>query len=112
MKRLILIAALLGGTAHAEFYSGNQLLNLMNGSNMEQMHALGYVVGIADVWTGVRVCAPSGSGGINAGQVNDVVKQYLTSNPHLRHQTADGLTLTALSNVWPCANRSNGGRQL
>lgn len=112
MKRLIFIAALLGGTAHAEFYSGNQLLNLINGSNMEQMHALGYVVGIADVWTGVRVCAPSGSGGINAGQANDVVKQYLTSNPQIRHHTADTLALTALSNVWPCANRSNNGRQL
>ena len=112
MKRLILITALAASSAHAEFYTGNQLLNLMNGSNMEQMHALGYVVGIADVWTGVRVCAPSGSGGINAGQVHDVVKQYLTNNPQVRHQTADVLTMNALSNVWPCANRSNGGRQL
>ena len=43
MKKLIIITALFAGTAHAEFYSGNQLLNLMNGSNMEQMHALGYV---------------------------------------------------------------------
>lgn len=107
MKKLALLAALIGGTAHAEFYTGNQLLNMMNGSNMEKMHALGYVVGVSDVWTGVRICPSSG---VNAGQVNDVVQQYLTNNPHLRHQTADALTLTALGNVWPCANNNRGGR--
>lgn len=104
MKRLILIAALFAGTAQAEFYTGNQLLNMMNGNNMEQMHAMGYVVGVADVWEGVRYCSGSR---ITVGQVNDVVKQYLTNNPQVRHQTADVLTMNALSNVWPCANNRN-----
>ena len=109
MKKLALLAALLAGTAQAEFYTGNQLLNMMNGSNMEKMHAMGYVVGIADVWAEIRFC-PHRSGGANvtAGQVNDVVQQYLTINPHLRNQTADVLTLNALSSAWPCANRGRG----
>lgn len=104
MKRLALIAALVCGAAQAEFYTGNQLLNMMQGSNMEKMHAMGYVVGIADVWDGIRVCPAAG---VTVGQVNDVVQQYLVVNPQLRNRTADVLTLNALSSAWPCANNRN-----
>jgi hypothetical protein len=115
MKKLFLSACLvaLHATAQAEFYTGNQLLAMMQGSTMEKMHAMGYVVGVADVWDGVKYCPGRASGGnVNAGQVNDVVQQYLILNPQIRNQTADVLTLSALSIAWPCAERGSGGRQL
>jgi len=101
-KNLLPIAVLVCASAHAEFKDGNMLLSDMNGSPISQMNALGYVTGVADALNRVTFCPPSG---INAGQINDVVKLYLENNPANRHNTADRIVNHVLKTVWPCAQR-------
>lgn len=103
MKRLLPL--MLIASAHAEFYSGNKLLELMQGSHTEQMAALGYVIGAADATRGVGHCIPSQ---VTAGQVNDMVKQQLENNPSLRHITADIHVVYALGKAWPCPKKEKG----
>lgn len=103
VKQLFLCAALIAGSAHAEFKDGNKLLSDMNSSSaINQMNALGYVTGVADALMGVTFCMPSN---VNAGQLYDMVKLYLENNPANRHNTADRIINHVLKNVWPCAQR-------
>lgn len=109
MKKLLLIAALAGGHAHAEFLDGNKLLSDMNGSFGAQMSALGYVMGVADTIQNVVACLPLN---VTSGQINDMVKNYLTNVPRDRSLSGDVVVTKILKDTWPCANRSSGGRQL
>lgn len=106
MKRLLILAALCAGTAHAEFKSGNTLLMQIKGDTTDYIHAIGYVTGVYDTLQGVTHCPPAN---ITAGQVTDMVKNYLEANPETRHNSADRLIGIVLRSAWPCANR-NGGR--
>lgn len=105
MKRLIIIAALCAGAAHAEFKSGNTLLAQIKGDNIDYIHANGYVIGVYDTLQGVTHCAPAG---VTAGQVTDMVKRYLEASPETRHNSADRLIGIVLRDVWPCAKKGTG----
>jgi hypothetical protein len=104
--RLFFCAALLAGSAHAEFWDGNRLLDRMNGGIAEQMQALGYVMGISDMGQGTLHCPPPNA---TAGQMEDIVKRYLNNNPAVRHLSADTIVNRALALVFPC---STGGKKL
>ena len=106
MKRLIILAALCAGAAHAEFKSGNSLLAQIKGDNIDYIHSVGYVLGVYDTLQGVTHCAPAG---ITAGQVTDMVKNYLEANPETRHNSADRLIGIVLRLAWPCAQRAPRG---
>ena len=103
MKNLLLVAALLCGTAHAQFKTGNKLLGEMLGSYGEQMNALGYVTGVADTLDNSVVCIPNT---VNAGQLSDMTKLYLETYPQTRHMAADALIHRVLIKVWPCVKGS------
>jgi hypothetical protein len=106
MKKLIAIAALMCGTAHAEFYTGNDLLAKMQSSNSdERIHALGYVMGVFDVGAGVVQCAPEN---VTAGQARDMVRNYLDNTPATRHLNAEAQVRYVLSTAWPCPKRNKG----
>ena len=109
MKKLLLCMALCATTtANAAFMTGNELLRHMNDTNyFGQGHALGYVMGVSDVFTGESHCLPPG---VNAGQVMDVVKNFLINNPETRHRPADVIVYAVLKNSFPCANKLNKGR--
>lgn len=109
MKKLLLTLALVAGTAHAEFIDGNKLLSDMTGSFGGQMSAMGYVMGVADALQGVVVCLPTNA---TAGQINDMVKNYLTNVPRDRSLSGDVIVTKVLKSVWPCAERSAPGRSL
>ena len=110
MKRGILILALLCGSAHAEFWDGNKLHNHLSGTTGEQLLGLGYVMGVADSLQHVTFCPPAN---VTAGQVRDMVANYLNNVPADRHLTADGLINKVLKGVWPCAQRpAPSGRSL
>ena len=100
-----LILALACTSAHAEFFDGNKLLADMNGSQMRQMSAIGYIMGVSDTLQGVSVCPPPQ---VLAGQMHDMVKQYLEDNPALRHHTADIIVGHVLSRAWPCKQQPRG----
>ncbi len=106
LKALAFGLALTAGSAHAEFWSGNDLLEKMAGSNMEQIMALGYVMGVFDSQRSNTICPPTNSA-ITAGQMRDVVRSYLERNPQHRHHTGDLLTIVARGTAWPC-KKGNG----
>lgn len=96
----ILLAALLATSAHADFKSGNELLDNINHDNYyNKGHALGYISGVIDGYSGIFICPP---GAITGGQAQDIVKNYLVQNPSLRHQGASGLIYNAMVEFFPC----------
>jgi hypothetical protein len=101
MKKLIVLTMLAAGAAHAEFYTGNDLLERMNGTEVQKLIALGYVGGVADAMNNRVICMPSAT----LGQTRDIVKQYLENNPSIRHYSADSLIQSVLSSMWPCAKK-------
>jgi hypothetical protein len=102
MKKLIAITALMCGTAHAEFLTGNDLLTKFNGSDIQQMVGLGYVMGVFDATMDATHCPPAN---VTAGQVQDVVKNHLTATPATRHYVADVQVRYILSQTWPCKKK-------
>ena len=101
MKRLLLtIGACVCLSAHAgTFWDGNKLHNKLQGNTLEQMQALGYIMGVSDAVDTVTVCSPTT---VTSGQMLDIMKQYLESTPTVRHLPADTLIKVVLGRVWPC----------
>jgi hypothetical protein len=105
MKKFIL-AALFCTSAHAEFMDGNKLLDKMtDGSTINDMMALGYVVGVADTTRGILHCVNSNA---TAGQLQDMVKKELYAAPENRHHSADSIVVAVLRRQFPCAKRGTG----
>jgi hypothetical protein len=105
MRTFIAAALLMASSAHAEFYTGNEIHNYMSSSKShERSLALGFVAGVHDVYSDISICAP---GNATLGQLHDVVKQYLEATPQRRHLTAQELIRDVLSAAYPCAR---GGR--
>jgi hypothetical protein len=109
MKKLWLLALLFTAQAHAEFYTGNEILEACKSENyFNRGLCAGYVAGAFDVMQGVSHCAPAS---VTAGQVRDVFIKALEAAPELRHQTADRLAHRVFKSLWPCANNT-GARTL
>jgi hypothetical protein len=109
MKKLLLCVALCATTtANAAFLTGNEILQrLKSGDHIPYAVALGYIQGIADAYDGGSHCLPAG---VTAGQLKDVVKNFLEASPEVRHRPADLIIYAIFKNTWPCANKSNKGR--
>jgi hypothetical protein len=106
MKKLLLILAVFSASAHAEFYTGNDLYNKQTStSTIDQMVGLGYVVGVFDTSKGITHCGPPN---VTAGQIDDMVKNYLASNPAIRHLPADLLVQGTLAQAWKCQDKKKG----
>lgn len=104
MKKLIFIISLLCSTAHAEFYTGNDLYNKLTSDNaIERMVGLGFVVGVSDTVQGVTHCAPDN---ITAGQIRDMVRQHLEATPSVRHYAAEVQVRYVLNRAWPCPKKN------
>ncbi len=107
MKAAVLCLALMASSAQAEFWDGNKLHNHLSGNQAEQLLGLGYVMGVADVLQHIVVCAP---GNVNAGQIRDIIANYLANVPADRHLTAEAIIRKVLRSQWPCDRPA--GRQL
>jgi hypothetical protein len=105
MKKLIAGLLFVPAMAQAEFMSGNNLYKDMQGDALDNIHALGYVLGAADSAINVTVCPPEG---VKAGQVYDIIKKFLEANPALRHYSADTIVRTRLEALWPCKQQGKG----
>lgn len=113
MKAIIASIALVCCSAHAEFLDGNKLLNLLQGEERKNsdgvadfLQGLGYITGVSDSLRGVVHCPPSN---ITAGQITDMVKQVLISQPENRHLTGDRIVGWTLKRAWPCPERKGTG---
>jgi hypothetical protein len=106
MKWAAAAAIVVACNAHAEFYSGNELLAKMESDHIvDRSMALGYVIGVSDTGDGVTHCPPAN---ITTGQVRDLVKGHLTRNPGSRHYSADSLITNLLRTTWPCKPNGRG----
>lgn len=107
MKKIIatlMLAPTLASAQVGYFETGNTLYEKMGSTSpVEKMVALGYVKGISDAHSGTSICPPSN---ITAGQINDMVFQFLRSYPEHRSYTGNAVVLYVLSSNWPCNNGS------
>ena len=101
MKALLAGLMFVCASASAEYVDGNSLhADLTSEKANLRMYALGYVVGVSDVSIGAEVlCMPSD---VTQGQIQDVVKNFLTSNPQTRNLSAYFLVQIALGKYWAC----------
>lgn len=107
IRKLAMVAAVICGPAHAEFMTGNELLDRINGEGYtERGFAMGFIAGIADAMDNILLCMPEGA---TVGQARDIATRYLRNNPQIRHKGASVLVVDALSAAWPCA-KSKGSR--
>ena len=112
MKKLVLVVVLCATAAHAEFWDGNRLLNRITSSvAIERTQALGYVMGVHDTMQNSNHCPPPNA---QAGQMIDMVENYLTNTPANRHFSADSIVLHVLKTAFPCSGSNNrrGGTNL
>ena len=108
MKKLLIALLMVPALARAEFFTGNQLLSLLQSREMwDRMQGLGYIQGVFDAHMSVNICPPSG---VTAGQVQDMVKNYLENIPATRNRSADLIIRDALKSVWPCSNNRTPSR--
>lgn len=98
-KTLLAILLATAGIAHAEFISGNKLLEMMRGNTTESGIAIGYVIGATDALTGSVACPPDN---VTTGQVRDIVRKFLEANPEHRNNSADVIIGAVLQRAWPC----------
>lgn len=109
MKKTLVAAiiALTGASAQAEFLTGNELLQRIDSTDgIERSVGLGYVMGVFDMGLGVLWCDVSTK--VTAGQVRDITRSYLHSNPDTRHLTADVLVTRALKETFAaCPKKSD-----
>ena len=95
------------------FENGNDLLQVCSdGRDVFQSYCKGYAVGVADALMALNAmkangypipsaCIPAEEH-VKSEQVRDVVVQYLTAHPEIRHQAAAGHALVALQAAFPC----------
>ena len=104
MKKFLILAAwAVVLPAQAQFKTGNKLYEqITSSSQMEQMNAIGYVMGVSDALQWALVCAPST---VNAGQMVDMTRLYIERVPARRHLAADTLIMEVLRAAWPCKER-------
>lgn len=105
MKFAALLLALASGAAQAQFWSGNDLLQKINGSADDMIWALGYVSGVADAGQNRDFCIPSG---VRVSQVRDMVRDSLQRSPEYRHLDASIFVTLRLVNQWPCKKKQKG----
>jgi hypothetical protein len=107
MKKLLLITALLCGSAHAQqssiLYTGQDLFTRFTS---DRPFVLAYIAGVADSQSGVTICIPPNT--VTLGQMGDMVRQSLERIPSERHMAADVYVTVTLGNRWPCARRGSG----
>ena len=101
------------GIPMGSFESGNNLFGVCSdGRDVFQSYCKGYAVGVADAVMAVNAMKANGypipsacisaDEHIKSEQVRDVVVQYLTAHPEIRHQAAAGHALVALQAAFPC----------
>lgn len=94
--------------SYANFLTGNDLYEKCNGGNIEQMVCMGYIEGVSDSLDLARAnnsrqqCVAVG---VTAGQIKDVVVQYLAIHPEKRDWDAGILVISALGNAWGCKEK-------
>ena len=112
---LAAVALLLAGTqGHAQtvFKDGNGLVEEMRQFEQAERKTheggfsagmyVGYVLGVADVHSGISWCPGVGGNRVTVGQVASTVSRYMNNNPDKWHVEARALVMNALQQAFPC----------
>lgn len=104
----LLAATLWTGPATAGFETGHSLKALCTSDDLAgKAVCLGYVLGVHDALGAARYfCVP---GTMTAGEVRDIVTEYLRTNTEKLDFSADTLVLLALAQARPCEGGAPGG---
>lgn len=106
MKRILLFAVIACGGAHAQFFTGNDLLTRINSdSSIDRTLAMGFIMGVYDSSLLTEHCPPSN---VTAGQVRDMVAKDLYNGAAARHLPAAAFVSYTLGTAWPCAKKGKG----
>jgi hypothetical protein len=109
MHKYAAILLLVCAGARAEFFDGNKLLSVcQEAGGVHVGDCLGYISGAADAAYSVTWCPPQN---VTRGQIRDLVVNFLTSTPAVRHLSGDVIVSETLKRVWPCAQRNPGSYQ-
>lgn len=105
-RRLAVLLVFCTTLATAEgFIDGNELLRLLQTSGQPRSAGMLYVMGVADAVdrqrTKYKQCFAIPEK-VTAGQMADVVQQFLEKNPSGRHFKAADLVASALEDAFPC----------
>lgn len=110
MNRIILAVALMVSCFSVMAMDGNELYKLgqsyrdKDASAFEAGRYIGYIHGIADVFSNDVFCVPENT---RNGQIYDIVFLYLQNNPKDRTKGAAVLTLDSLTEAYPCKRKGN-----
>lgn len=99
MRAAALILALMASSAQAQFLTGNDLFERMNGQPAQVNNAVGYIMGVADAEVGSLWCPPPS---VTVRQVFDMTKQFLEAVPEKRHESASAFVMATVRVTWPC----------
>ena len=106
MRKILTAALLVCGSAHAQFFTGNDLLTRLNADNsIDRTLAIGFIMGVYDSSLLLEHCPPSN---VTAGQVRDMVAKDLYNGAAARHLPAAAFVAYTLSAAWPCAKKGKG----
>lgn len=101
----IALALMASAPVRAEFFTGNDLLDALNGNEVRQGLALGYIAGAFDASMGTRICPPPN---VQLSQVRDMTRKALEALPAQRHSSADVFVVAVAANAWPCRQQPRG----
>lgn len=105
MRKIFLTFALISTLAHAEYKTGNELHALLHSNkDSDWFNSIGYITGVADATREVVHCIDPNA---SAGQIMEMVKQYLERNPQIRHLPANYIVVHVLKQTWPCKKGNN-----
>ena len=89
------------------FWTGNDLLEALNGNVVDQIAAKKYVAGASDTLSSLQalgklprqICTTTE---VTDQQVADVAKQWLVNHPEARHAVAANLVHASMLTAFPC----------
>ena len=88
------------------FKSGKDLHEALQEDGTKYSYALNYIVGVVDAANGSPArdgfCFDLGPQGVNASQVVDVVRVFVSKNTQMWERPGSTLVAAALQETWPC----------
>lgn len=105
MKRLVAaLLACVAMSAHATYFTGEKLLELLSSKDMPQWTlGIGYVIGVASTIDDVVVCIPDGT---QAQQLEALTLSVLRAHPDQHAKSAHLFVAMALARAFPCKKAS------
>jgi hypothetical protein len=110
IKTFLVTATLSVATmANASWFTGNDLLNHLNGEPFERGGAAGFITGVASAIDGDIACIPAE---VTVAQMRDMVHRQLRLSPNVRHEPAEIIVAAVLMTEFPCKDTRPGNRKM